>query len=217
MVSRASGSPGDSNYDPDNLAREFADSKLFKSDIVMGEFEVLMKSFENLSNINAKFWSFDVAGKRLYLDEMDKWCEQMRVFMARMKLSDDPFAEKYMGLMNRQLLEASLNLNSLYDGALQQTKQLRDLTDMEERAAANPEEQAKVRAYIKAQTAPAFDMKELGSDPETMRMLSDPQAFAVLKDILDNPANVEKWIDDPRQGKLARRLWELIMKKKFEA
>lgn len=194
----------------------FGESKLFNSEIVRKEFDELMTSFRNLSSLNPDFWKFDVAGKRIYLDQMEAWCERMRVFNARLKLSDDPAAVKYLQLLNRQLLEVGMNIDSLYNGAELQTKALREMTEMEERAQANPEELAKVRVWIKSQMAPAINIQELGSDPEIMRMMSDPQALAVVKDVLDNSGNVTKWLDDPKHGPLARRMWELINKKKLQ-
>lgn len=47
---------------------------------------------------------------------MEAWTEKLRVFNARLSLSDDAAAKKYLGLINKQLAAADMTLTSLYDG-----------------------------------------------------------------------------------------------------
>merc|ERR1711957_449608 len=56
---------------------------------------------------------------------------------------------------------------------------------------------------------PGMDPAMLGalmSDPELMAAFSDPTVMAAMQDIMSNPANAEKYKDDPKIGGLMAKL-----------
>jgi hypothetical protein len=72
------------------------------------------KDMRNLSALFPRYAYFDVDGKKLFLKQMEQFAERMRVFVARMKLTDDPVAKEMLQAQTVQLLEASTSIDMVF-------------------------------------------------------------------------------------------------------
>lgn len=55
-------------------------------------------------------------GKRIFLSNMEAFVERFRVFLARLRLIDDPLAKGMVHQLNVQFLEANISLDGMYEG-----------------------------------------------------------------------------------------------------
>jgi|APGre2960657505_1045072.scaffolds.fasta_scaffold69353_1 hypothetical protein len=138
--------------------------------------------------LQRKFPAFDADGKDIYLTNLDGLAERMAVFVARMRLANDPASRAWLHTLNIQLLEAGLSVDTLQAGLRGSTDAMRSWVEEERRVAGDPAAAAALRARLDAHFAAAPDVAALLSDPEVGPALSDPLVLAAVRDAIADPA-----------------------------
>ena len=180
-------------------------SEFFESPIVMQESTELFRSFQSLSSMQTRYFSFDSEGKRLYLDEMDKFTERLKIFTMRYSLSDDPVARESLRRLNAQLLEAGMTLTSLQERLAQTVTAMRATLEQEMARGISAAPPGESRSAVQGGPFGAGGMPDLGklmADPEIAEALSDPRVMGILQKVLQNPSTISDYADDPKVKKL---------------
>lgn len=177
-----------------------ASNRMASSEIVQKEAATIFNEFQQLSALQPKYFSFDIEGKRIYIEKMEEFLEKLRIFTKRYELSDDPEAKEGLRRLNAQLLEAGLTLNSMYQRLKETTQMMRTALDAEEKRGPDLQQEGKGTAWAQG----AFggkgmpDMAKLMEDPQVFAALQEPDVIAAMQDIMANPQNSYKYADNEK-------------------
>lgn len=177
-----------------------ASNRMASSEIVQKEAANIFNDFQQLSALQPKYFSFDVEGKRIYIEKMEEFLERLRIFTKRYELSDDPEAKEGLRRLNAQLLEAGLTLNSMYQRLKDTTQMMRTALTAEEIRGPELHTEGKGTAWAQG----AFggkgmpDMAKLMEDPQVFAALQEPDVIAAMQDIMANPQNSYKYADNEK-------------------
>mmetsp|Transcript_5749 Transcript_5749/g.35741 ORF Transcript_5749/g.35741 Transcript_5749/m.35741 type:complete len:267 (+) Transcript_5749:34-834(+) len=177
-----------------------ASNRMASSAIVQKEAATIFSEFQQLSALQPKYFSFDIEGKRIYIEKMEEFLEKLRIFTKRYELSDDPEAKEGLRRLNAQLLEAGLTLSSMYQRLKDTTQMMRTALDAEEKRGPDLQQEGKGTAWAQG----AFggkgmpDMAKLMEDPQVFAALQEPDVIAAMQDIMANPQNSYKYADNEK-------------------
>ncbi len=85
-------------------------SSVFKSSMVVEDFQRIGMEMSQLASLTSKFPDFDLEGKKMYLQKMEEACDSYRIFLKRMELADDPASKEFLRYMNAQMLNGGFTL-----------------------------------------------------------------------------------------------------------
>lgn len=85
-------------------------SSVFRSSMVVEDFQRIGMEMSQLASLTSKFPDFDLEGKKMYLQKMEEACESYRIFLKRMELADDPASKEFLRYMNAQMLNGGFTL-----------------------------------------------------------------------------------------------------------
>ena len=194
------------------------EGSFFQSEIVMREAEQNMIEYQRYSDMLPKYADFDVAGKKLFLDQMEGVLERARIFYARLTLSDDPLVKENLNNLSKQFLFLSTNIKSVHDGMEEQLKSLRGLLVEEEKIVDFQELAAfrqKLRAILPDERLSAvqknLSMENIMKDPSIMTVLSsNPRALLAIQEMMEKgPSAVEKYRDDAALYSVLQKIFNL--------
>ena len=130
----------------------------------------------------------------------------MELITLRVSLSSDPFAKAMQDRLNAQLEQVGLTSSAMLRSLKESTAVMREVVEME-------------KAQGRAAEIPASNpfsspipgvLDKLMNDPEIVPLMSDPEFIKVMMDIMENPANMAKYQQNPKFQKLAARLQQLL-------
>ncbi|KAG1659899.1 hypothetical protein FOA52_006605 [Chlamydomonas sp. UWO 241] len=200
-------------------------SKVMKSDLVQADFNSIVGELMGLARMASQFPSFDLAGKRLFLEKMDEAGERYEVFIKRLELSQDPGAREYLRHTNAQMLEGGFTLPAMFSGLKQSLGEYRKWVDLEEKASVDPAaHQAFLKEFKVLWSRSALGGMDFGKLSNTdMSKLDaaqrDPMFWKAIKEIADNPSDpsiMAKWMDDPNIGPLVAEMARMQMQQQSE-
>mmetsp|Transcript_36887 Transcript_36887/g.82035 ORF Transcript_36887/g.82035 Transcript_36887/m.82035 type:complete len:274 (+) Transcript_36887:119-940(+) len=194
-------------------------SNVFKSDLVIQEFNSVVSELMGLSRMASKFPDFDLEGKKMFLDKMEEASSRYEVFIKRLELSDDPGAKEYLRITNAQMLEGGFTLQAMFMGLKQSLDGYRVYVQQEERASADPVTHARFKEAFKGMWAQSalgrIDMNRMSATDINIlnRAQKDPNFWRAIKEISDSPSPevMRKWLDDPAIGPLVAEMWKGMM------
>ncbi|GIL50734.1 hypothetical protein Vafri_6885 [Volvox africanus] len=208
-----------STPDEDYYARLF-NSPIFRSELVLQEFNKMVQETVSLSQLAAKFPDFDLTGKRMYLDKMDEVSSRYEIFIKRLELSQDPAAKEFLRFTTAQMLEGGLTYSQMFMGLKQSVEQYRQWVEQEERVSNNPVAHQQFLQDFRAMWEASFlgrvDLTYLFEKVDPMVLMkaqADPRYWVAVKEIATDPANMGKWLDDPNLGPFVAALWKSMQDK----
>ncbi|KAG2496004.1 hypothetical protein HYH03_005926 [Edaphochlamys debaryana] len=196
-------------------------SPVFRSELVMKEFTVLVKEVAALSQMAAKFPDFDLAGKQMYLDKMEESSSRYEIFIKRLELSQDPAAKEYLRSTNAQMLEGGFTLQQMFMGLKESLGEYRKWVEQEEKVSGDPIAHQQFLEYFRKMWGMSalgkLDMSYLinTTDPQVlMRAQQDPQFWVAIREISTSPSPdvLSKWLDHPSIGPLVAEMWKSMQK-----
>jgi len=209
--------PGPGERDPyEALFR----SEVFKSDMVQKDFSSIVKELMDLSRMASQFVNFDLEGKKMFLDQMEKSSDRYEVFVKRLELSSDPGAAEYLRATNAQMLEGGFTLPQMFQGLKQGLDEYRKWIAAEEQVIADPIKHQQFlkefRTVWSRSALGGMDFGKLSNMDVSMldRAQRDPQFWKAIKEIADNPTDLSvmrKWMEDPNIGPLVMEMWKAQM------
>lgn len=180
-------------------------SEFFQSNIVQQESTELFRAFQQLSSMQTRYFSFDSEGKRLYLDEMDRFVERLKIFTMRYSLSDDPVARESLRRLNAQLLEAGMTLTSLQERLAQTVTAMRSALELEMNRGISAAPPGDSRSAVQGGPFGAGGMPDMGklmADPDIAEAMADPRVMGILQRVIADPSAINQYADDPKIRKL---------------
>eukprot|EP00850_Spirogloea_muscicola_P015120 SM000113S24076 [mRNA] locus=s113:453200:454834:+ [translate_table: standard] len=179
------------------------------SEIVQQEALLIFRDFELLTNMQPKFQTFDLEGKRIYVSRMEDFLSRLRIFMMRYQLSDSPEAKQVIHRFNVQLLEAGLNTQVMYEQLEACLQQMRNIVDGEAQLDVGGRAQLTLGLQQAVGQRPAEwpNLVELMKDPEFTSALDEPEALAAVKAVLEDPQNYTKYVGNPKIASLLMKIF----------
>lgn len=201
-------------------------SKVFRSEMVMQEFNSIVKEVMGLSQMSSRFPDFDLSGKQMYLDKMENACGRYEVFIKRLELADDPNAKAYLTATNAQMLEGGFTIHQMFMGFRQSLGEYRKWVEQEERASVDPAaHQQFLKDFRVMWSQSALGKLDLSyllktSDPSIIvRAQKDPRFWVAIREISTNPSSetIAKWLDDENIGPLVAELWKSMQQQRGQS
>lgn len=185
----------------------FSQSKLFNSEIFMKEFIDLQQDLQQLIVMMHKFADFDLEGKKIFVDQLEKMGEKMRIIQARIKLSDDELGNWLLRQQNIQMLNASTNWDLVLSGLGNELAEMRRMIEQEERTS-DPNQLAMYQQAWRHKFAsvPYLTPEDLENDPELLAGSMDPEAMKAVSEVLDNRSALEKYRNNRPLFKFLQRV-----------
>ncbi|GAQ82253.1 hypothetical protein KFL_001050170 [Klebsormidium nitens] len=178
------------------------DSPGFNNSIIEQEAFELSKLFATLGPLQAKYFDFDLEGKKIFCAQMEAFVEKLQVFTTRYRLMDDPTAKEYIRRLDAMMLEAGTNSNNAMENMRQVIARMQEDISNQEKLGAN---------YQRPHFGPASifrpEFSELCQrDPEVQAAMADPLIMKAVQDVVANPANVTRYADNPRISKFFQKV-----------
>ncbi|PRW57321.1 conserved domain [Chlorella sorokiniana] len=155
----------------------------------------------------AKFADFDLEGKKIFIDQMEKLGEKMQIIMTRIQLADDPLGNEYLRMQRVQMLEAGTNMAATMDGFKSELEDMRRMVELEE-SCADPVMLDTVKQAYRQKFAYAskFNPMEVFSDPAMMEAAMDPDAMKAVSEVVDDPSKISNWRHKPQLYALLQKM-----------
>lgn len=102
------------------------DSNLLKSEVVRDEMMKLEADYMELAKLGSQYVKFDRDGKVMYIDRALDVVERFKIFLARLKLSDDFSSQMFIKQYQMKLEEVGLTIDSLYDNTTKSLKMMKE-------------------------------------------------------------------------------------------
>lgn len=182
-------------------------SKLFDSEMFNKDMMELTQQLASIQGMIAKFADFDLEGKKIFIDQLEKLAEKLQIIMTRIQLADDPLGNEILRRQRVQMLEAGTSLAATMDGMKAELADMRKIVQLEEGCADPATLDALKQAYReKFEYASKFNPMEVFSDPAMMEAAMDPEAVKAVNEVVDDPSKLNNWRHKPQLYALLQRV-----------
>jgi hypothetical protein len=87
----------------------------FDSQVVQEEAKKLFEDYQSLMQLGGEYGKFDRAGKKMFIEQMERLMERYRIFMKRFELSEDFMAQMTVQQLKTQLNQFGMTPQQMFD------------------------------------------------------------------------------------------------------
>lgn len=87
----------------------------FDSEVVQQEAKQLFEDYQSLMQIGSQYGKFDLKGKKIFIERMEKLMERYKIFMKRFELSEDFMAQMTVQQLKTQLGQFGITPQQMFD------------------------------------------------------------------------------------------------------